>query len=193
MIHPPRRAVTRFFIPLIDVLILLFCIFLLMPYVEKGALGGARLTAGEALQLRRQNDELQRQLHKSGKVREAPEELRQENERLRKLVRENPVDRIKPRYLHIRDTNGDLFYSKTTADGERVFITLDEEKARLLIAEDRKPPFRPEEQKLVYFIISPAKKSLFPTTAQRRQYTSWFRDLPVELRWADQAPEAGGQ
>lgn len=34
MITLPRRSVTRFFIPLIDVLILLFCIFLLMPFVS---------------------------------------------------------------------------------------------------------------------------------------------------------------
>src|SRR5215813_12391928 len=33
MIQLPRRSVTRFFIPLIDVLTLLFCIFLLMPSV----------------------------------------------------------------------------------------------------------------------------------------------------------------
>jgi len=33
MIERPKRAVTRFFVPLIDVLILLFCIFLLMPFV----------------------------------------------------------------------------------------------------------------------------------------------------------------
>lgn len=32
MIQLPRRSVTRFFIPLIDVLILLFCIFLLMEF-----------------------------------------------------------------------------------------------------------------------------------------------------------------
>ena len=32
MIHMPRRNVTRFAIPLIDVLILLFCIFLLMEF-----------------------------------------------------------------------------------------------------------------------------------------------------------------
>ena len=35
MITQPRRSVTRFFIPLIDVLILLFCIFLLMPFVSR--------------------------------------------------------------------------------------------------------------------------------------------------------------
>jgi len=33
MIERPKRSVTRFFVPLIDVLILLFCIFLLMPFV----------------------------------------------------------------------------------------------------------------------------------------------------------------
>jgi hypothetical protein len=34
VITPPRRAVTRFFVPFIDVLILLFGIFLLMPFVS---------------------------------------------------------------------------------------------------------------------------------------------------------------
>src|SRR5690242_15112781 len=34
MIEFPRRSVTRFFIPLIDVLTLLFCIFLLMPMIK---------------------------------------------------------------------------------------------------------------------------------------------------------------
>ena len=34
MIERPKRSVTRFFVPLIDVMILLFCIFLLMPFVS---------------------------------------------------------------------------------------------------------------------------------------------------------------
>ena len=34
MIQMPQRSVTRFFIPLIDVLTLLFCIYLLMPIVK---------------------------------------------------------------------------------------------------------------------------------------------------------------
>ena len=37
MIQLPKRSVTRFFIPLIDVLTLLFCIFLLMPMVKSGS------------------------------------------------------------------------------------------------------------------------------------------------------------
>src|SRR5439155_4759614 len=35
MIQFPRRSVTRFFIPLIDVLTLLFCIFMLMPMIKE--------------------------------------------------------------------------------------------------------------------------------------------------------------
>ena len=48
MIQLPHRAVTRFFIPLIDVLILLFCIFLLLPFVSKqdGEEGGERRCSG---------------------------------------------------------------------------------------------------------------------------------------------------
>ena len=33
MIERPKRSVTRFFVPLIDVMILLFCMFILMPFV----------------------------------------------------------------------------------------------------------------------------------------------------------------
>ncbi|MEN9673721.1 MAG: hypothetical protein RL553_1986, partial [Planctomycetota bacterium] len=36
MIQLPKRSVTRFFIPLIDVLILLFCVFLFLPMVGQG-------------------------------------------------------------------------------------------------------------------------------------------------------------
>lgn len=41
-IPTPKRAVTRFFVPMIDVLTLLFCIFLLMPYVKPGDEGGPK-------------------------------------------------------------------------------------------------------------------------------------------------------
>src|SRR5207245_9644794 len=44
MIQFPRRSVTRFFIPLIDVLTLLFCIFLLMPMIKET--GEAQESAG---------------------------------------------------------------------------------------------------------------------------------------------------
>src|SRR3989442_11679232 len=52
MIQFPRRSVTRFFIPLIDVLTLLFCIFLLMPMIKENpeaqeSAAAADLTPGQ--------------------------------------------------------------------------------------------------------------------------------------------------
>ncbi len=48
MIHMPRRNVTRFFIPLIDVLILLFCIFLLMEFNTATKADAAAATAPDS-------------------------------------------------------------------------------------------------------------------------------------------------
>ena len=45
----PRRSVTRFFIPMIDVLTLLFCIYLLMPMVAAAPDRRARASAETAL------------------------------------------------------------------------------------------------------------------------------------------------
>ncbi len=191
MISLPKRAVTRFFIPLIDVLILLFCIFLLMPYVEKGALGGARLTAGEADKLKRRIEELQSKLEKAEKYRETPEELKLQIADLKKRLRANPVDLLKTRTLQIAESDGSLFYQKTTPDSGLVRIRLDSDKARQLVADDRKPPFRQNEQKLVYFIVRPQNKSLFPKESQVIEYERWFKELPVEVRRADTEPSPG--
>jgi hypothetical protein len=66
MIQMPQRSVTRFFIPLIDVLTLLFCIYLLMPIVKpsedgNGAEGSsdAKLSADERRELERLRREKQ--------------------------------------------------------------------------------------------------------------------------------------
>src|SRR5262249_62187568 len=63
--HMPRRSVTRFFIPLIDVLTLMFCIYLLMPVMKPAADAGESPTArpGEHLSAeeRRELDRLRRE------------------------------------------------------------------------------------------------------------------------------------
>jgi hypothetical protein len=70
MIHPPRRSVTRFFIPLIDVLTLLFCIFLVMPLARdareasakdqlKASAGDRNALEAEVKRLREKIDELE--------------------------------------------------------------------------------------------------------------------------------------
>src|SRR5437764_13258735 len=55
MIQLPHRSVTRFFIPLIDVLTLLFCIFLVMPLARSPE-------AGESDAERRQREDQLRNL-----------------------------------------------------------------------------------------------------------------------------------
>src|SRR5215831_18982554 len=81
MIKLPRRSVTRFFIPLIDVLLLLFCIFLLMPLVKGGnenAADDAEIARPDRLrQLQEEVNRLRREL------RETPHDLRAELEKLR--------------------------------------------------------------------------------------------------------------
>ena len=47
MIHMPHRSVTRYFVPLIDVLLLLFCIFLLMPLADETELDKSHEVSAE--------------------------------------------------------------------------------------------------------------------------------------------------
>src|SRR2546423_13314870 len=104
MIRLPRRSVTRFFIPLIDVLILLFCIFLLMPIVEEGGAGGkTRLSPGEAQVLRQRLDFLQRRVAELEQTRESPrvKQLLKENERLKEEATRSAAERTSLRHLEI--------------------------------------------------------------------------------------------
>src|SRR5262249_54358638 len=57
MIQTPRRSVTRFFIPLVDVMMLLFCIFLLMPMVKFEGEGSPYAKLSEAEKQLQQREE----------------------------------------------------------------------------------------------------------------------------------------
>lgn len=45
MIEAPKRSVTRFFVPLVDIMMLLFSMFLLLPILEVGGQGSAEKAA----------------------------------------------------------------------------------------------------------------------------------------------------
>src|SRR6516225_488634 len=108
MIQLPRRSVTRFFIPLIDVLLLLFCIFLLMPLVK----GGNESDTDETDTVRQESvrkleeelDRLRRQL------RDTPQDVRAELEKLRQERIQTLQDRLLIRVLEIDAANGRLYY-----------------------------------------------------------------------------------
>jgi hypothetical protein len=161
--------VTRFFIPLIDVLTLLFCIFLLMPLVEgsPGAEEGSPISSAEETERLRQ--ELARMRQEAG---EKPEELRKELEKLRQEKMEILQERLAVRVLEIDPGTGRLYFN----DPERAEIR-NEAEARALIGRDRKVQTGVRE--LYYLILYPRQPtSPYPHREQREQYDRWFKEIP---------------
>jgi hypothetical protein len=166
MIELPRRSVTRFFIPLIDVLTLLFCIFLVLP-LAKDADDASTDQAELEDQLRQKEEELQR-LRESGH--DLPRHLREEIDQLYREKGQALQKRLAVRRLEIDGSTGKLYYR----DPQRVLIP-DEAAARALIERDR----RKIGQKELYYLISlpPDKYSLYPTVGQHDDYERWLRSV----------------
>jgi hypothetical protein len=192
MIQPPHRSVTRFFIPLIDVLILLFCIFLLMPIIEQGGTGGEdRLTPGQVRQLREQLDRVTAELNELRRTRGRPErikELEEQIKELKQLAQRSPGDRIFIRTFQIDPKTGDLVYYTP----DRVAVR-NQEEARLLIARDQQIAGK-EKRELLYLILYPRDpSSLHPTREERARYEHWFRDQGITLGWDIPREDLGGK
>lgn len=167
MIRPPRRSVTRFFIPLIDVLTLLFCIFLLMPFVKSAPEGeGADVGPGAAA-----GDHKGDPADLAKKLEAAEREL----ERLR-LEKTTALQRLEIRTLEIDGANGELVWFtgtepirlKTQADAVQL-INLHRDEVRHLGG----------QRELYYLFLYPRDTgSGFPTEAQIRSYRRWFAAVP---------------
>jgi hypothetical protein len=155
MIQLPHRSVTRFFIPLIDVLTLLFCIFLVMPL----AADSEEKARGETGPAPPTEEESARQA--ANKIRAEIEQLKQEKvSELRK--------RLVPHVLHISPDNGELYYLSRDVP----FPVKTQRAAEEMIARDR-AGLKPG-QELYYLIELPRKRSGFPTEEQQQQYEHWF-------------------
>jgi hypothetical protein len=164
MIQMPRRSVTRFFIPLIDVLILLFCIFLLMPLFKAQAEPGAGPSPDGDRTGEQPGD------------RNELERLRAEVEQLRKEKSQPLQERIAVRVLEIDPASGVLFYNAP----QRVELRT-EADARDLLVRDREA-VGDSRRELYYEILYPRDPaSPFPLAKQRKLYDDWLRD--VEHGW----------
>src|SRR4051794_31776978 len=106
MIEMPKRSVTRFFIPLIDVMTLLFCIYLLMPLVSNPGEGGESSPAALEQQVRELRAELERRDRAENELRDT---LRREIEALRKEKIETLQKRLAVRVLEIDGGSGKLY------------------------------------------------------------------------------------
>jgi hypothetical protein len=168
MIQLPQRSVTRFFIPLIDVLTLLFCIFLVLPLAKESDDTSAEVAALEE-RLRQKEVELER-IRDSG--RDMPRELQDEIEKLRQEKRKALQKRLNVRVLEIDGDSGKLYYR----DPERIPIA-DEAAAHALIESDRR---KLGQKELYYLILYPRSRgSAYPTVGQREQYDRWFAGVAL--------------
>jgi len=167
VIISPRRSVTRFFIPLIDVLILLFAIFLLMPFVSTSA-PSENVNSDVILE---QKEPLPTE------VKILQELLQEERLRVARLERERQAklgDKLVVRVLEIDSSNGVLFYF----DPERSEIRTEADAARF-IARQKTLASQGGVVKDVFFLIRyPRGNPRFPTSAQEEQMTQWFKDVP---------------
>ena len=186
MIRLPQRSVTRFFIPLIDVLTLLFCIFLVMPLAQspdEDKAEAERLANEE--RLRQLQAELARRSRAGSDV---PEQLREEIERLKREKTKALQDRLAVRVFEIDGRTGKLSYR----DPQRVEVP-NQAAAHELIKRDRSA-LGLGSRELYYLILYPRDPdSSYPTGGQREQYDRWFEGVALGYDIPGAEPEGGNR
>ncbi len=161
MIISPRKSVTRFFIPLIDVLILLFAIFLLMPFVS-----GPEGAEPTETPIKGESDE-----PLPTEVKVLQELVNEERRRVKRLEEEKKArlaDRLSVRVLEIDPATGVLYYY----DPGREEIRTDADAIRLILKQ--KELARGKD--LFFLILYPRRPSAFPTAAQIEHIREWFKN-----------------
>jgi hypothetical protein len=172
MITMPRRSVTRFFIPMIDVLTLLFCMFLLMPVFRQNEALSQQEAAGRA-----ETDDLKKEI---AARRKELEDLQAAVVQLEKKPGEFVRKNVFYRTLYISPRDGTLSY----LDPETGVLArlASEADARALIDRHRKEA----GAKTIFYkferLPDPAiKQPAFPTGKQMEDYLQrWFRDVATE-------------
>lgn len=164
MIQSPRRSVTRFFVPLIDVLILLFCIFLLMPFVSQPAGDKGEGPPPEV---------------KDPTLPDTVEKLQTELAAARRRIEEyhkqraNLGERLSVKVLEIDKDTGRLFSFDPEGGGRQE--VRDQADAQRLINQQRA---RAGAKDVFFLILYPRELSGFPLREQVETYRRWFHDVP---------------
>ena len=189
MIELPRRSVTRFFIPLIDVLTLMFCIFLLMPLVKgsdetldsEAAGVTGRNVPSDPRQVSRDYEELTRLREERKKWREL-EALQQRKSELTEEIRrlkEGRIDDLQKklaiRILEIGEEGRLFYYDPERATDRRVEITA-QNAADFIKAQQN----RAGGQDVFFLLMYPRPLSgdpTYPLLRQREEYDRWFRGV----------------
>jgi septal ring factor EnvC (AmiA/AmiB activator) len=165
VIDRPKRSVTRFFVPLIDVLILLFCIFLLMPFVNSPEKEGNEEEEPPAVV-----EDLPRD------VKDLQEELRRTRQDLARLKadRKNLSDRLSVKVLEIDPQSGKLYYLQ---DAQRVEISNQATADAAITQHTRQSGTREP----FFLILYPRERSGYPEQQQADDYARWFKDVQFQF------------
>jgi hypothetical protein len=182
MIKMPHRSVTRFFIPLIDVLLLTFGVFLLMPIAAETELEEQREQAAEkgesAAGLQTALQDRLKELYKLEELRpdlERVADLKKEIDLLRALAQKSVQQSLMVKVIEFGD-KGALFYYDPAHAEQQVTPIADAQAAHALIAQHRKD----SQGRNVYYQFL-RRRGPFPTVGQGRLYREWFKDAPNSL------------
>ncbi len=167
MIALPRRSVTRFFIPLIDVLILLFCIFLLMPFVS-----------GTPAETPETKEPPKEPLPEN--VRDLQRELTEARDRLARMEKAQTrlADRLSVRVLQIDRRDGTLYFF----DPDRQEIRTEADALKLIGRQKAIASSAGGVKDVLFLILYPENPLGFPTKKQEEQINNWFRDVPHKFQ-----------
>jgi hypothetical protein len=205
MIEMPRRSVTRFFIPLIDVLFLMFSMFLLLPFMQPGAKAGKDLKEYSREELEKLSKNLQKQLTDTQQVLAANKRAKEQAEQHAKDLRLE-VERMKPyadTRLQLKTLKQELDALKTQkieALQQRLWVRIlnidpktgklfyyepskgakeqvidSAQKAWALIAKDRARPDTKGREIYYLFVLPPVGGAL--GVGDWDNYQNWFRSV----------------
>lgn len=190
MIETPKRSVTRFFIPLIDVLILLFGVLIVLPVSEQRNAIAVETEDGKSEQVgeqqirnfKEQIKKLEKELEDLRKMQPIPEELRKRLE----LLEKDPAALLVIYKLHINPDNGFLFYddgiSREQIKSERDLLLLIRPHVNGVLDRQKKaPPPGGGKYQLLYVLQYPLKKTFFPTRDQEQKYLTWSEKIQSEI------------
>ena len=166
MIDLPKRSVTRFFVPLIDVLILLFCIFLLLPFVSSPADSTAGADGPTDLEALR------------SELKKAKDDLTIEKKRTDELMKERAesAQRTVVWTVDINGEDGEMSYAAPDGPPGARFTLASAEDARGFILNTKK-----KNRAVKYLFVCPRKASRFPDKKVLDNIAAWFANESVTI------------
>lgn len=193
MIEQPKRSITRFFVPMVDVMILLFSIFLLMPVLQHGGEANeGRQTELTLEELLKEHQQLKKEVTTLTNELAEREEYKHTKEELLALQREkiNTLkSRLDIRVLEIDPNNGKLvYYDRKKQPPDKIVIN-NEFEARKLI---RRHKQEADNLELYYLLLFPRVDSAFPEERQFQRYQEWLKEnaYGVDRPPVNQNPES---